>query len=115
MSDIVEIMARAICIDVGELPDSIDGGLIMRGREGVRPNCEGYESTARAALTALEEKGYVVVKKVPTEEMLVALDNTPDKEWRTGTDHEYWTDLWNIMLAASQPSPLAAPAGEEEL
>ncbi len=49
---VVEAVARAICADLGDLPDS--PGVLIRGREGTRPNWEGYESTAEAAISAYE-------------------------------------------------------------
>ncbi len=46
--EVIEAVARAICADLGDLPDS--PGVLIRGREGERPNWEGYETTARAAI-----------------------------------------------------------------
>ncbi len=47
-AEVIEAVARAICADLGDLPDS--PGVLIRGREGERPNWEGYETTARAAI-----------------------------------------------------------------
>ena len=57
-TEMVERVARAISIDLGEDPDAPD--VLIRGRPGTRPHWEGYESTALAAITAMRE---------PTEEM----------------------------------------------
>ena len=57
MTDVVEVMARGICLAQDEDPDA--------SREE-HPNWRGwhqYAGAARAALAALNEAGYVVVHK----------------------------------------------------
>lgn len=51
-SKTLEVMARAISIDLGEDPDALD--VLIHDRPGTRPHWEGYESAAQAALTAYE-------------------------------------------------------------
>jgi hypothetical protein len=56
---LVEVMARAICLDLGDNPDELC--VLIAGREGTRPAWEGFVSTATAALAAIETAGIVVV------------------------------------------------------
>jgi hypothetical protein len=64
MTDIAEIMARAM---LQSLRDA-KAGIAYTGYR-VSTGEVDLESFARAALTALQESGYVVVPVVPTEEM----------------------------------------------
>lgn len=57
---IIEVMARAMCLDLGEDTDALN--VLIRDRPGTRPHWEGYESTAEAALSALHAKGLAVVQ-----------------------------------------------------
>lgn len=58
-SRILEVMARAISIDLGEDPDALD--VLIYDRPGKRPHWEGYESAAEASLAHLSAKGMAVV------------------------------------------------------
>ncbi len=51
---------------------------------------------ARAALIALQEAGFVVVPREPTEAMVAAAEATGD--------HWYFDESWAAMIAASEPS-----------
>ncbi len=50
----------------------------------------------KAHLTALQEAGFVVVPREPTEAMVAAAEATGD--------HWYFDESWAAMIAASEPS-----------
>lgn len=61
MNEIVEIMARAMCEDAGFDPDEIGAN---DGPRWIR-----YRPLVDSALAAIEQAGFVVVSKEPTEAM----------------------------------------------
>ena len=68
--DTLEVIARALCVDDDVDPDDVDYDRTGAGR----PNWHCVQGTADAILTALSEKGMVIVPKEPTEAMLDAGD-----------------------------------------
>lgn len=113
MSDIVEVMARAFARHYVQTPDYERGGNTVDAE--VELVWRDWIPEMQAALTALEEKGYVVVPIEPTEEMLHAARHCWPMGYSDNAKREDAASAWQLMLAASQPSPLAAPAGEEGL
>lgn len=98
MSDIVEVMAKAIA-------DYEGCGAAMCSP----PHCH-CRNAARAALTALSEGGWVVVPKVPTEAMVRAMIDggecwdVTDPEAPDGLKAEAVKALWGTGIAASDLS-----------
>lgn len=98
MTDLVEVMARAICIQQGRDPDEgvkgIGSGILGVGEP--TPVWKYAEGMVRAAVGALESAGYRVVPIEPTMEMRAAA--------REYADQFYISDgawAWPIMLAAA--------------
>ena len=83
MSELVEIVARAITCRYGNDPD---GGV------GESKNWTLYRFDALAALRAIEGAGYKVVGREATEEMLEAL-----KSW----DSEGYAGIWDAAFDAA--------------
>lgn len=91
MTDVVQIMARAICRGGQE-----------EGQARCKPDCDcnnadeygfyGFMPEAREVLSALDAAGYAVVPKEPTPEMIVAgqdeHDNCVDHGWESNADGE---------------------------
>lgn len=82
---IVEVMARASCRSLWE------------GEPPCRGICEACENGIKAALTALEAQGLVVVPREPTEEM-VASGELVVAEWGVLTAPD---TVYAAMLSAS--------------
>ena len=101
----IEIMARAISLDLGEDPDARD--VLIRGRPGERPHWEGFESAAEAALTALEASGRAVVPREPTEDMILA----GTREIMSPSPQTDAREAWEAMLAASPSPPMKGQKG----
>jgi len=92
--DLVERLARAICLDLGDDPDELC--VLIAGREGTRPAWEGFVSTTTAVLAEIEAAGYAVVPVEPTAEMEAA-GNEPLSWVMTSAG-----TVWRAMLAASR-------------
>lgn len=93
MTDIVEIMARAMCCDQIEAPDDV-----LVNKDGKDFYIwETHVYAANQVLTALQAAGYVVVPKEPTEAMLQA-----GRVARMNIEGGYGgPGPWEAMLAAS--------------
>jgi hypothetical protein len=88
VSDIVEVMARAICDRVG--PCSFD-----RTCAEVGASCREQRITeARAAIAALDAAGFAIVPKEPTEAMVIAGNGTLETVQAD--------DVYRAMLAAAK-------------
>lgn len=103
-----EIVARALCkldeYDPDELGSHFGGGLLWTQ----------YEDDARAALRALEEQGYAVVPREPTEAMVRAAMDEWHEDKNTVYLHVLMRDCWRAMLNAADV-PLAEPlAGKKK-
>jgi len=76
----IERVARALCLTDGFDPDSTDSGVLIKGREGQRPNWEAFEIPARAAIEAMREPTEEMRDAITCGVMLALLNDTPAPE-----------------------------------
>lgn len=99
MSDLVEIIARALCKAEGANPDG--HGVCEKGLDP-EPAWRYFDSEARAVLTALSEAGWVVVPIKPTQEMVDACwGDTVDWAAVEEAEVEGVQSIYRAMLSAS--------------
>lgn len=112
----VERVARAICLDLGEDPDALD--VLIKDREGRRPRWEGYESTARAVIAvkcddtaAPRDSDETMVARVARALHGKALERFSQRELEfyyedaRAAIEAIRADLWDIWLKARREYP----------
>ena len=86
--DLVEEVARAICLEDGLNPDDTKCGLLIRDREGFRPHWEGYEEHARAAIAVWSRPMTADIDTARMRELLAKATPGPWKAWDRGIGWE---------------------------